>query len=95
MGYAETYNSENESLKLPVLFFIIVMDSGSLKRSCTHVLPHLRIKKFRIMGTKETFIGLEAPAPKNNTQSVFTCHLKMVPISVSRSPAVRLRILNG
>lgn len=31
-------NSGNENLRLSVLFFIIVMDSGSLKRSCARAL---------------------------------------------------------
>jgi hypothetical protein len=31
-------NSGNENLRLSVLFFIIVMDSGSLRKSCAHAL---------------------------------------------------------
>jgi len=31
-------NSGNENLRLSVLFFIIVMDTGSLKRSCARAL---------------------------------------------------------
>ena len=31
-------NSGNENLRLSVLFFIIVMDSGSLRRSCARAL---------------------------------------------------------
>ena len=34
----DEYNSGNENLRLSVLFFIIVMDSGSLKRSCACAL---------------------------------------------------------
>ena len=32
------HNSGNENLRVSVLFFIIVMDSGSLKRSCARAL---------------------------------------------------------
>jgi hypothetical protein len=46
-GYTDAYNYSclilpysggNENLRLSVLFFIIVMDSGSLKRSCARAL---------------------------------------------------------
>jgi hypothetical protein len=32
------FNSGNENLTLSVLFFIIVMDSGSLRKSCARAL---------------------------------------------------------
>ena len=36
--HTDFHGSGNENLRLSVLFFIIVMDSGSLRESCAHAL---------------------------------------------------------